>query len=99
MMSAEIQTIVERRLGVSPQTIAEFCQRWHIIEFAVFGSVLRSYFRPDSDIDVLVTFAPEAKRGWTETLQMQEELKAMFAREVSRQPWKKARTGCDAKLY
>jgi predicted nucleotidyltransferase len=62
--------------------LAEFCQRWHIIEFAVFGSVLRSDFRPDSDIDVLVTFAPEAKRGLTETLQMQDELKAMFHREV-----------------
>jgi predicted nucleotidyltransferase len=69
-------------LGVSQKAIAEFCQRWHIIEFAVFGSVLRSDFRPDSDIDVLVTFAPEAKRGLTETLQMQDELKAMFDREV-----------------
>ena len=81
-MSAEIQTLVERRLGVSPKAISEFCQRWHIIEFAVFGSVLRSDFRPDSDIDVLVTFAPQAKRGLTETLQMQDELKAMFHREV-----------------
>lgn len=82
MMSVEIQTLLERRLGVSQQAIAQFCQRWQIIEFAVFGSVLRSDFRPDSDIDVLVTFAPEAKRGLTETLQMQDELKAMFAREV-----------------
>ena len=81
-MSAEIQTLVERRLGVSPKAISEFCQRWHIIEFAVFGSVLRSDFRPDSDIDVLVTFAPQAKRGLTETLQMQDELKGMFTREV-----------------
>ncbi len=81
-MSVEIQTLVERRLGVSQKAITEFCQRWHIIEFAVFGSVLRSDFRPDSDIDVLVTFAPEAKRGLTETLQMQDELKAMFDWEV-----------------
>jgi hypothetical protein len=81
-MSVEIQTLLERRLGVSQKAIAEFCQRWHIIEFAVFGSVLRSDFRPDSDIDVLVTFAPKAMRGLTETLQMQDELKAMFDREV-----------------
>jgi predicted nucleotidyltransferase len=81
-MSVEIQTLVERRLGVSYSSIAEFCQRWQIIEFALFGSVLRLDFRPDSDIDVLVTFAPEAKRGLTETLQMQDELKAMFHREV-----------------
>lgn len=81
-MSVEIQTLIERRLEVSQAAIIEFCQRWQIIEFAVFGSVLRSDFRPDSDIDVLVTFAPEAKRGLTETLQMQDELKAMFHREV-----------------
>ena len=81
-MSVEIQTLVERRLGVSQKAIAEFCLRWQIIEFAVFGSVLRSDFRPDSDIDVLVTFAPKAMRGLTETLQMQDELKAMFDREV-----------------
>lgn len=81
-MSVEIQTLIERRLGVSQTAIIEFCQRWQIIEFAVFGSVLRSDFHPDSDIDVLVTFAPEAKRGLTETIQMQDELKAMFHRDV-----------------
>ena len=37
------------------QACAEFCQRWHIIEFAVFGSVLRDDFLPNSDIDVLGT--------------------------------------------
>ena len=41
MMSVEIQTFVERRLGVSQKAISEFCQRWQMIEFAVFGSVLR----------------------------------------------------------
>ena len=62
--------------------IAEFCQRWQIAEFSLFGSVLREDFRPDSDIDILVTFAPNAKRGLTETLQMQDELKILFDREV-----------------
>ncbi|WP_347239559.1 nucleotidyltransferase domain-containing protein [Microcoleus sp. FACHB-68] len=52
------------------------------MEFAVLGSVLRSDFRPNSDIDVLVTFAPKAKRGLTETLQLQDELKAIFPCEV-----------------
>ena len=81
-MSVEIQTLLEKRLGVSQKAIAEFCQRWYIIEFAVFGSVLREDFHPDSDIDILVTFAPEVKRGLTETLQMQDELKVMFHREI-----------------
>lgn len=62
--------------------IAEFCDRWQVTEFALFGSVLRDDFRPDSDVDILITFAPEAKRGLTETLQMRDELQVIFNREV-----------------
>jgi predicted nucleotidyltransferase len=64
------------------EQIKEFCDRWQIIEFALFGSVLRNDFRPDSDIDVLVTFAPNAKRGLSETLQMRDELQTLFDRKV-----------------
>ena len=62
--------------------IVEFCDRWQVIEFALFGSVLRDDFYPDSDIDVLITFSPIAKRGLSETLQMRDELQAIFDREV-----------------
>ncbi|MEX0268124.1 nucleotidyltransferase domain-containing protein [Leptolyngbyaceae cyanobacterium UHCC 1019] len=61
MMIAELQPSVNQRISVSPAQIAEFCDlaefsdRWQIIEFALFGSVLRDDFRPDSDIEVLVT--------------------------------------------
>jgi predicted nucleotidyltransferase len=64
------------------EQIQEFCDRWQITEFALFGSVLRDDFRPDSDIDVLVTFAPTAKRGLSETLQMKDELQALLGRKV-----------------
>ncbi|MCY7286081.1 MAG: nucleotidyltransferase family protein [Cyanobacteria bacterium CAN_BIN43] len=64
------------------EQIKEFCDRWQVIEFALFGSILRDDFRPDSDIDVLITFSPTAKRGLTETLQMRNELQAIFDREV-----------------
>nr|WP_297077992.1 nucleotidyltransferase family protein [Thermoleptolyngbya sp. M55_K2018_002] len=64
------------------EQIQQFCDRWQIVEFALFGSVLRDDFRPDSDIDVLVTFAPEAKRGLSETLQMKDELQTIFNRKV-----------------
>ena len=62
--------------------IADFCRRWKITEFALFGSVLRDDFRPDSDIDVLVTFAPDA--GWSlfDHVTMQDELKTIFGRAV-----------------
>lgn len=62
--------------------LTEFCQRWKVRELALFGSVLRDDFRPDSDIDILVTFAPEAKRGVFVLAQMQEELETLFGRSV-----------------
>ena len=62
--------------------IIEFCQRWKIIEFSLFGSVLRDDFRPDSDIDVLVTFAPDAKRGLLTLAKMKYELEDLLGREV-----------------
>ncbi|WP_448599587.1 nucleotidyltransferase family protein [Thermoleptolyngbya sp.] len=69
-------------IQIPTEQIQRFCQRWQITELALFGSVLRDDFRPDSDIDVLVTFAPTAKRGLSETLQMKSELQTIFNREV-----------------
>ena len=48
------------RIPIDHQRIAEFCRKWRITEFALFGSVLRDDFGPDSDVDVLVTFAADA---------------------------------------
>jgi predicted nucleotidyltransferase len=67
---------------VPQEQIADFCRRWQITEFALFGSVLRSDFRPDSDIDVLVTFAPSAHWGLFALANMQEELVQIFGRTV-----------------
>jgi predicted nucleotidyltransferase len=69
-------------LAVSRDKVAEFCRRWKITEFAFFGSVLRDDFRPDSDIDVLVTFAPDASWRFYDLISMKEELEAMFGRPV-----------------
>ena len=62
--------------------IAAFCDRWKITEFALFGSILRDDFRPDSDVDVLVTFAPDATWGLFAVVQMQQELEAIVGRDV-----------------
>jgi len=70
------------QIEIPIKRIAELCDRWQITEFALFGSVLRDDFRPDSDIDVLVSFAPTAQRGLTETLQIRDELEALFGRPV-----------------
>ena len=70
------------RIAFDQQKIAEFCQRWKITEFALFGSVLRDDFRPDSDVDVLVTFAPEADWSLFDHIDMQEELSGFIGRKV-----------------
>ena len=49
---------VPARVGLPPGRIEAFCRKWKVAEFALFGSVLRDDFRPDSDVDVLVTFLP-----------------------------------------
>lgn len=62
--------------------IAEFCRQWKIIEFALFGSVLRDDFGPDSDVDVLVRFAPDARWGLFDVCRMEEQLRSFFGRPV-----------------
>jgi len=73
---------IQERLQVSSSKIIEFCQRWQIVEFAIFGSVLRDDFRPDSDIDVLVTLSPDKKWSLFDLMDMQNELELMFGRSV-----------------
>jgi hypothetical protein len=67
---------------INKKAVAGFCKKWKIVEMSLFGSVLRDDFNPDSDIDVLVTFNPEAKWSLWDFPQMQDELKAIFGREV-----------------
>ncbi len=62
--------------------IAEFCTRWKIQELALFGSVLRDDFRPDSDLDFVVTFAADADWGLLDHIQMQLELQRLLDRDV-----------------
>jgi len=62
--------------------IEAFCKRHHIIKLALFGSVLREDFRPDSDIDVLVEFDAQAHVGLMDLSAMQAELSEIFKRTV-----------------
>jgi hypothetical protein len=60
----------------------DFCQRWCIRELAVFGSALGDDFGPDSDVDLLVTFAPEADWSLLDHVRMQLEMSALLGRPV-----------------
>ena len=72
----------KKKFRIPRKKIAEFCKRWSINEFALFGSVLRADFRPDSDVDVLVSIDPKAKIGLFEIAEMGIELEDMFKRPV-----------------
>jgi hypothetical protein len=71
-----------KQFTIPRKRIADFCKRWNVSEFAIFGSALRADFRPDSDIDVLVSFAPGAEVSLFDMVHMQDELKQIFNREV-----------------
>lgn len=81
-LTAELQWVLTDRLGVSRETLAEFCRRWQVAELALFGSVLREDFSDRSDVDVLVTFAPGERWTLLDWVHLQDDLAALVGREV-----------------
>ena len=71
-----------KKFRLPRRKIAEFCKRWSVTEFSVFGSVLRADFTPESDIDVLVSIDPGAQIGLFELTAMKTELEALLQRPV-----------------
>jgi len=65
----------------SPAMVA-FCRRWKVKELALFGSALRDDFRPDSDIDLLLSFKPGDECSLFEFERMQRELRRILGRKV-----------------
>lgn len=70
------------RVDIPSGQIAAFCDRWQVAELALFGSVLRDDFGPESDIDVLVEFRKEARHTLFDMWRMEQELQAIFGRKV-----------------
>lgn len=73
---------INDRLEVPDQAIEQFCQKWRIRELALFGSVLRDDFRPESDVDVLVRFEKPVRWGLFAFGDMEDELAAILGRRV-----------------
>ena len=69
-------------LDISPEVISEFCRRYQVRELALFGSMLGANHRPDSDIDLLVSFEPAARVTFLTLAKMQRELEALLGRAV-----------------
>lgn len=73
---------MDTSINIPRNRITEFCRRNRIQRLALFGSVLRSDFRPDSDIDVLVEFEPESTVSLFDLIRMENELTEIFGRRV-----------------
>jgi predicted nucleotidyltransferase len=90
---------VALRIPIDAEKLRDFCRKWSISELAVFGSVLRDDFRPDSDVDFLATFAPESRDSLMRRQEMEDELAEIVGRrvdvvsrrgvETSENPWRR----------
>jgi predicted nucleotidyltransferase len=71
-----------RAIDIPADALRDFCERWRILELDIFGSALRDDFGPESDVDILVEYAPDARWTLFDEAQMQEELEGLFGRPV-----------------
>jgi len=69
-------------ITIDREQLAALCRKWQVTELSLFGSVLRDDFGPESDVDVLVTFAPDAPWSLFDLVDMTDELAALFGRKV-----------------
>jgi predicted nucleotidyltransferase len=82
MTVAQAEVLRQVRIPIPMEAIEAFCRKWEVREFALFGSVLRDDFRPDSDVDVLVTFDEGAHPTLFDVAGMEIELEKLFQRRV-----------------
>jgi predicted nucleotidyltransferase len=69
-------------IEVPDEAIEAFCRKWKITQLEAFGSVLRNDFRPDSDIDLLVTFEPNSRTTLFDLVSMEAEMATLLGRPV-----------------
>jgi predicted nucleotidyltransferase len=70
------------RIPIDRRKITDFCAKWKVTEFSLFGSVSRDDFGPESDVDVLVSFAPGTLFTMYQWVDMIDELQALFGRPI-----------------
>ena len=73
-------------IDIPIESINVLCQRYQVRELALFGSALGDSFGPDSDLDFLVEFQPEAQVGFMKLAKMQREFSAVLNRKVDLVP-------------
>ena len=81
-MPPKMSPEVIARIAPDETRLVAFCDRWRVASLELFGSVMRDDFRPDSDVDVLVSFQPDANWGLLDHAAMEEELATLLGRRV-----------------
>jgi len=85
-VAADVGTSRERamplRIDIPREKIAEFCRKHRVRKLSLFGSALREDFRPDSDVDLLVSFAEDARYSLFDLAALEEELSSILGRKV-----------------
>jgi uncharacterized protein len=81
-MLTQLNPQIQQRLGLSMPEISAFCQRWHLSELSLFGSVLGNQFHADSDIDVLIRFAANSRQGLLTLAKIKHDLEDSTGRVV-----------------
>lgn len=81
-MKDEMKSVGKPRIPLDMEKIKQFCEKWKIVEFSLFGSVLTDDFRPDSDVDVMVEFAEDARPTFFTLTDIEDGLKEMFGHEI-----------------
>src|SRR5438874_7752382 len=77
-----LQELTKGRLDIDEKVLDEFCRRWKIAKLELFGSALRDDFNTQSDIDLLVTYQPDARWGLFQHVGIEEELATLMGRKV-----------------
>ena len=80
MKSKRVVTAENLPSIIAERTFAIFCRRWEITELSLFGSAVRDDFGPDSDLDFLVSFSPDATWNLLDHVDMEEELTTLLGR-------------------
>lgn len=77
-----ITNLSQSRIQIPQEKLEAFCSLWQIEKMSLFGSILRDDFRPDSDVDILVSFAKDTHHSLSDWMKMIDELEAIFGRKV-----------------
>jgi uncharacterized protein len=72
----------KNNISITEEQIREFCQHWHIKEFYLFGSVLRSDFNLNSDIDIMITFNQNATCSLWDFVRIKNDLSTLLGRKI-----------------